>query len=72
MQADPVNARLTAHFGRRLADYSLKNGSDPAEIRRARAEADFQTRRALQLAPESLEVGELRDETVRLLQVNSQ
>jgi hypothetical protein len=68
MQMDPANARLAAHYGRRLADYSLKNEGDPAEIRRARDEADFQTRRGLQLAPDSAEVRALRVETVRLLQ----
>jgi len=68
MQVDPANARLAAHYGRRLADYSLKNEGDPAEIRRARDEADFQTHRGLQLAPDSAEVRALRVETVRLLQ----
>ena len=48
---DPANMRLAAHFGRRLADYALAKETDPDSARRARAETDFQTRRALQLAP---------------------
>jgi hypothetical protein len=60
--------RLAAHFGRALADYALEMGTDPDESRRARAEADFQTRRALQLAPENVEVKMIRDEVVRMLQ----
>src|SRR5438552_6926595 len=53
MQVDPVNARVTAHLGRRLADQALKRNSDPDESRRARGEADFLTSRALKLAPDS-------------------
>jgi hypothetical protein len=68
IQVDPANARLAAHFGRRLADYSLEKGTDPAEARRARAEADFQTRRALKLAPENEEVRKLRTKVAQLLQ----
>ena len=64
---DPANMRLAAHFGRRLADYALEKGADAAESRRARAEADFQTRRALQLAPDNEEVKKLRGEVARLL-----
>jgi hypothetical protein len=64
---DPTNMRLAAHFGRRLADYALSGETGPAASRRARAEADFQTRRALQLAPENDEVKRLRGETVMLL-----
>ena len=45
----PTNAQLAAHFGRALADFALEKGIDPAEARRARAEADFQMRRALKL-----------------------
>jgi hypothetical protein len=69
MQVDPANARLAAHFGRRVADYSLEKGTDPAEARRARAEADFQTRRALKLAPDDGEVKKLRAEVAKLLQL---
>jgi len=64
--------RLAAHFGRHLADYALEKGTDPAEARRARAEADFQTRRALQLAPENDEVKVLRADVVKLLQLSSE
>ena len=62
-----MRARLAAHFGRCLAVYALAKGTDAAESRRARAEADFQTRRALRLAPENEEVKKLRAEVVRLL-----
>ena len=67
MQLDPANGRVTAHLGRRLADHALKQGSDPDEARRAKGEADFLTRRAQKLAPESDEVKSLRDEVVKLL-----
>jgi hypothetical protein len=69
---DPANMRLAAHFGRLLADYALEKGTDPAEARRARAEADFQTRRALRLAPENDEVKVLRADVVKLLQLSSE
>ena len=68
---DPTNALLCAQFGRRLADYALEKGTDPAAARRARAEADFQTRRASRLAPDNEEVRRARDEVVRLLQPTS-
>ncbi len=67
MQIDPANARVTAHLGRRLADQALKQDSDPDEVRRDRGEADFLTRRAVKLAPDSDEVKKLRDEVVKLL-----
>ena len=70
MQVDPANARLTAHFGRRLADHALEKGTDPDAARRARAEADFQTRRAMKLAPDDGEVKKLRAEVVKLLHLN--
>ena len=69
---DAANAGLAAHFGQRLAYYVLEKGTDAAEVRRDRAEADFQTRRALKLAPENDEVKTLRAEVVRLLQPTSQ
>jgi len=53
-------------LGRCLADHVLKQDSDPDEARRARGEADFLTRRARNLAPDSDEVKELRDEVVKL------
>jgi len=59
IQVDPSNARVTAHLGRRLADYSLKQDSDADEARRARGEADFLTSRALKLAPDNDEVKEV-------------
>jgi hypothetical protein len=59
IQVDSANARLAAHFGRSLARYALnrifraiKQEIDPAEAQRALAETDFQTRRALKLAPD--------------------
>jgi len=72
MQVDPANARLAAHYGRRLADYSLKNEGDPAEVRRAHDEADFQTHRGLQLAADSAEIRALRAETVQTAAPDSQ
>ena len=39
--------------------------------RRARAEADYQTRRAMKLAPDNEVVKNLRSEVVKLLQQNS-
>jgi len=71
MQVDPANARVTADLGRRLADYALKQGSDPNEARRARGEADFLTSRALKLAPGNDEVKKLRDEVVKLLELKT-
>ena len=67
LQVDPVNARVTSHLGRRLADQALKQGSDPDEARRARGEADFLTSRAVKLAPDNDEVKRLRNEVVKLL-----
>jgi WD40 repeat protein len=63
-QVDPENARVAAHFGRCLADYALANATDPELGRRARGEADFQTRRALKLAPYNTEVKNLRAKVV--------
>ena len=62
MQVDPLNARVNAHLGRRLADFALEQDSD-----RAREEADFLTNRALKLNPGSEEIKKLRDEVVTLL-----
>jgi hypothetical protein len=67
LQIDPANARVTAHLGRRLADYAFQQGVDPDEARRARGEADFLTVRALKLAPNNSEVKGLRDQVVNLL-----
>jgi hypothetical protein len=41
----------------------------PDEARRARGEADFLTSRALKLAPDNDEVKKLRDEVVKLLEL---
>ena len=71
MKLDPVNARVTAHLGRHLADQALKQGSDPDEARRTRGEADFLTSRALKLAPENDEVKKLRDEVIKLLELKT-
>jgi hypothetical protein len=35
LQVDPANASVTAHLGRRLADYALSKDSDPDEGRRS-------------------------------------
>jgi hypothetical protein len=69
IQMDPTIARAAVHVGRRLADQALEQGIDSAEARRAKAEADFQTRRALKLAPDNDEVKALRAEVVKLLQL---
>jgi dipeptidyl aminopeptidase/acylaminoacyl peptidase len=68
---DPSNAIVTANFGRCVTEYALENGTDPAESRRARGEADFQTQRALRLAPDNDQVQKLRAEVVTLMQLNS-
>lgn len=62
VRADPANARLAAHFGRRLADFFVDE--------RARAEADFQTRRAAKLAPDK--ITKLRAEVAKLTQLSNQ
>jgi WD40 repeat protein len=69
MHVDQANARLAAHFGQRLADHAREKGTNLAEARRDRVEADFQTRRALKLAPDNDEVKKLRAEVVKLLQL---
>jgi dipeptidyl aminopeptidase/acylaminoacyl peptidase len=67
IQVDPANATLAAHFGWSLADYALRKGIDPAEARRALAEADFQTHRAQKLAPDNDQVKKVSAEVVKLL-----
>jgi hypothetical protein len=69
LEVDPANARVTAYLGRLLADYALKQDSDPDQARRARGKADFLTSRAQKLAPDSPEVKRLRDEVVTLLKL---
>jgi WD40 repeat protein len=71
LQVDPANARITAHLGRRLADYALLQDVDPDEAQRARGEADFLTNRARKLAPNNDEVKKLRDEVVKLLELKT-
>jgi dipeptidyl aminopeptidase/acylaminoacyl peptidase len=71
LRMDPPNARLAAHLGRILANYAhdaLAKATDADEVRRAREEADFQTRRALKLAPDNGEVKALRSEVMTRLQ----
>jgi len=70
----PADARVAAYFGRALAAFALEKGIDPDAARRARAEADFQTRRALKLVHQDDEVNndkvnKLRVEVARLLQL---
>jgi hypothetical protein len=77
VQLEPDNALLAAHFGKALAVHAREPDSmadlDEArlarKVRRAQAEADFQTRRALKLAPDNEEVKNLRVEVVKLLQL---
>ena len=49
-----------------------KQGGDPDEARRARGEAEFLTSRALRLAPNNDEVKKLREEVIKLLQVQEE
>jgi dipeptidyl aminopeptidase/acylaminoacyl peptidase len=72
MFVDPANARLAAHFGRRLADYVFEKETDPDAARRARAEADTQTQRAVEIAPADDEVKTLRADVVKSLQLGSE
>ena len=71
MLVDPVNARLAAHFGMALANLAVAERTDPDEARRALAEADYQTRRAVKLTSDNNEVKKLRTEVVRLLNLPS-
>ena len=50
-----------------LVSYALEKGTVPNQARRARAEADYQTHRAIKLAPDNDEVKKLRAEVVKLL-----
>ena len=72
MLVDPANARLVAHFGMALANLAVtETKTDPDEARRVRAEADYQTHRAVKLAPDNDEVKKLRAEVVKLLNLPS-
>jgi len=64
---DPANARLIAHFGLALAKLAVTETTDPNDARRARAEADYQTHRAVKLPSDNAEVKKLRAEVVQLL-----
>jgi hypothetical protein len=68
IQMDPANARLAAYFGLALANLAIAEKTDPDDARRVRAEADYQTHRAVKLAPDNDEVKKLRDEVAKLLQ----
>jgi hypothetical protein len=74
MLVDPTNARVAAHYARRLAEY-YRQGVGPTEsgyYRRMRAEVDFLMRRALKLAPDHGEVKTLCMEIVKLLHISSE
>ena len=71
IQVDPANARLIAHFGLALANLAFAEETNPDVGRRALAEADYQTRRAVNLAPDNDEVKNLRAEVVKLLNLPS-
>jgi len=72
MLVDPANARLAAHFGLALANFAIAEKTDPDDARRARAEADTQTQRAVKLAPADDKVKTLRADIVKLLQLGSE
>ena len=66
MRVDPGNGRLAAHYGRALAVFAVDElNADNA--RRARSEAEFQSRRALELSPNDAEVKDLCLDVARLL-----
>ena len=71
MLVDPANARLVAHFGRALANLAVAEKTDPDVARRARAEADYQTHRALKQDPDNDEVRKLRNGVINLLNLPS-
>ena len=71
MQVEPSDPRLAAHFGRALADHALKQETGADDARQSRGDADFQTLRALKLAPDNEEVKKLRAEVVRLLEIGA-
>jgi hypothetical protein len=71
MLVDPANARLVAHFGLALANLAVAEKTDPDDALRARAKADYQTRRALKLDPDDDEVKNLRAKVIKLLNLPS-
>ena len=68
---EPANARLIAHFGLALANLAVAEKTNPDDARRAQAEADYQTGRALNLAPNNEEVKKLHGEVVKLRNLSS-
>ena len=54
-----------------LANLAVTEKTDLDNARRAWAEADCQTYRAVKLAPDNDEVKKLREEVVKLLQINT-
>jgi hypothetical protein len=58
--ASPANACLIAHFGMALANLAVAEKTDPDVARRALAEADYQTRRALNFASRNDKVKKIR------------
>ena len=50
-----------------LANLAIAETTDPDDARRARAEADYQTDRAVKLALDNDEVKKLRTDVVKLL-----
>jgi hypothetical protein len=69
VEVDPTNARLIAYFVFALANLAVAEDTDPDDARRARAEANYQTRRAVKLASDNDEVKKLRAEVVKLLRL---
>jgi WD domain, G-beta repeat len=65
IQVDTENARLIALFGLALANLAAAEETNPDVARRAVAEADYQTRRAMKLDPDNDEVRKLRDEVAK-------
>jgi hypothetical protein len=63
---------LIARFGLALAKLAVAETTDSDEVRRARAEADYQTQRAVKLASNNDEVEKLRAGVVKLLDLPSE
>jgi hypothetical protein len=67
MRVEPADGRLAAHYGRALTRFALQFRTNPDDAQRARSEAEFQSRRALELSPNDEEVKVLCSEVARLL-----
>ena len=65
IQVDPANGRLAAHFGMAPANLADGEKKDSDDARRARAEANYQTHRAVTLASDKNEVQKLRADVVK-------